>query len=262
MSADADLLLALETHSVEGLRAVLDAGLDPCAPVRGKTPVTWLTEMYLRSDRFAPCLRLLLDRGARLEDAIVAPVLLDDPEARARLLREDVSALAHRTTLVSAFTPLEGASLLHVAAEYGHARVARVLIESGADVNARAARDRDGLNGHAPIFHCVNSHENRSEPVLRLLLEAGADAGMRVDGITWGRGFEWETTCFDVTPVSWRGMAATERGCVGGAAARIAGGTSRSPLGRRGGPPASPLPATRFARVTGAASTSCQMGGS
>ena len=56
-----ELLLAFELHSVERIRAVLDAGLDPRAPFRGKRPVNWLTEMYTRSDRFPGCLRLLLD---------------------------------------------------------------------------------------------------------------------------------------------------------------------------------------------------------
>ena len=37
---------------------------------------------------------------------------------------------------------------------------------------------------------------------MRLLLESGARADLRLQGITWGQGFEWETTCFDVTPVS------------------------------------------------------------
>lgn len=105
--------------------------------------------------------------------------------------------------MVSAFTPLAGASLLHLAAEYGHVNVARVLVELGADVDARAAVDDFGLNGHTPLFHAVNSHGNRSESVLRLLLEAGARVDVRLPGITWGKGFAWETTCFDVTPVSY-----------------------------------------------------------
>ncbi len=159
--------------------------------------------MYSRSDRFPRCLRLLLDRGAALEDSGLAPVLLDDAEALEAAIRADPSLLGHRTTLVSAFTPLEGASLLHVAAEYGNLNTARVLLEMGAEVDARAAVNEYGLNGHTPLFHTVNSNGNRSEPVLRLLLDAGASAGVRLAGITWGQGFEWETTCFDVTPVSY-----------------------------------------------------------
>ena len=70
-------------------------------------------------------------------------------------------------------------------------------------MDARASVDESGLNGHTPLFHTVNTHGNRSLPVLRLLLEAGAAPDVRLPGITWGRGFEWETTCLDVTPISY-----------------------------------------------------------
>lgn len=198
-----ELLVAFELHSVERIRAVLDAGLDLRAPVRGKSPVNWLTEMYARSDDFPNCLRLLLDRGAVLDDPVIAPVLLNDAVALAAALRANPSLLVHRTTMISAFTPLAGASLLHVAAEYGNVDVARVLLEMGADVNAQAAVDEYGLNGHTPLFHTVNSNRNRSAPILRLLLDAGAKSDVFLRGVTWGKGFEWETTLFDVTPISY-----------------------------------------------------------
>jgi ankyrin repeat protein len=105
--------------------------------------------------------------------------------------------------MVSAFTPLHGATLLHVAAEFGNIDVARVLVEMGADVNAAAAVDGHGLNGHTPIFHTVNSAHNRSAPIMKILLQAGAKADIVLPGITWGKGFDWETTLFDVTPVSY-----------------------------------------------------------
>jgi len=198
-----EILIAFELHSVERIRAILDAGLDPRSPIRGKSPVNWFTEMYSRSDRFPDCLRLLLDRGAMLDDLVVAPVLLDDTEALAAAIKADPSLIAHRTTMVSAFTPLIGASLLHVAAEYGNVNVARVLVEMGAEVDAKASIDEHGLNGHTPLFHTVNSNDNRAAPILRLLLDAGARSDVHLAGITWGKGFEWETTCFDVTPISY-----------------------------------------------------------
>ena len=202
--ADADdLLIAFELHSVEQIRTVLDAGLDPRAPIRGKSPVNWLTEMYSRSNAFPECLRLMLARGAVLDDPLLTPVLLDDGEALAAAIRADPSLIDHRTTMISAFTPLAGASLLHVAAEYGHTRAARVLVDMGADVDAKAAVDGHGLNGHTPLFHTVNSILDYSAPIMRLLLEAGAKTDVQLRGVTWGKGFEWETTIFDVTPISY-----------------------------------------------------------
>lgn len=198
-----DLLCAFETHSVADIQRILDAGFDLHSPIKGKSIINCLTEMYSRSDDFPGCLRLLLDRGAVLDDPRIAPVLLDDAEALEAALRSDPSLIAHRTSMVSAFTPLIGASLLHVACEFGNMGAARVLLSSGADVNARAAFDEHGLNGHTPLFHTVNSNDNRSAPLLGLLLDAGAKPDIRLHGITWGRGFEWETTCFDVTPISY-----------------------------------------------------------
>lgn len=198
-----DLLVAFETHSVERLRSGLDAGFDVRSPVQGKTPVNYLIEMYFRSDRFPACLQLLLERGAVLDDPKLEPILLNDPAALEAAVRKDPALLAHRTSLVCAFTPLVGASLLHVAAEYGHMAVAEKLLELGAEVDARAATDEFGLNGHTPLFHTVNSNANRSAPVMRLLLAAGARPDLQLPGITWGKGFDWETTCFDVTPVSY-----------------------------------------------------------
>ena len=159
--------------------------------------------MYTRSDRFPDCLQVLLDQGAVVHDPLVASVLLDDADMLAASVRANPLLVVHRTSMVSAFTPLVGASLLHVAAEYGSQKAARTLIEMGADVDARAALDEYGLNGHTPLFHTVNSNGNRSATLMRLLLDAGAKSNLRLQGITWGKGFEWETTLFDVTPVSY-----------------------------------------------------------
>ena len=200
---ESELLIAFELHSVERMQSVLDAGLDLRHAIRGKSTASWLTEMYSRGDGFSRCMRLLLDRGGVLDDPVVAPVLLNDVAALTDAIRATPSLLQHRTSMVSAFTPLRGATLLHVAAEFGHVDAARVLIEMGADVNATAAIDEFGLNGHTPIFHTVNSIHNIGAPILAMLLQAGAKPDVALRGITWGQGFEWETTLFDVTPVSY-----------------------------------------------------------
>src|SRR5262245_2429363 len=201
-----DLLVAFETHDVSKIREILDSGVDPRSVIKGRSLVNNLTVMYARSDNFPVCLRLLLERGAVLDDPAIAPVLLDDAEALRRAVARDPSLIGHRTSMESSFTPLVGASLLHVAAEFGNANVVRVLVDAGADVNARADVDEHGLNGHTPIFHTVNSAWNRSAPIMQMLLDAGASADLKLNGITWGKGMEWETVCFDVTPVSYAQM--------------------------------------------------------
>ena len=202
-SVETELLTAFELHSPDRIKAVLEKGFDVGATINGQRPINALIEMYLRSDRFPSCLQLLLEWAATLDDPNLSPVLLDDPEALSEAIHSDPSLLQHRTTMVCAFTPLIGASLLHVAAEYGHLKVARRLLELGADVDARADQDSVGFGGQTPLFHTVNSNENRSEPVMRLLLEAGARANILLGGITWGKDMEWETECFDVTAVSY-----------------------------------------------------------
>jgi ankyrin repeat protein len=198
-----EFLVACEMHSPDRLRAVLDAGFDVRSPIDGVRPVTILLEMYLRSDRFPACLALLLAAGAELEDPQLVPVLLNDPAMLRAALAADPALVHHRTSLRCAFTPLLGATLLHVAAEYGHFAAANVLLAHGAAVDARAAVDADGLNGHTPLFHAVNASANRSAPVMELLLAHGARTDVLLPGITWGAGFAWATTCFDVTPLSY-----------------------------------------------------------
>ena len=198
-----NLLGAIEGHSVDEIRKILDEGFDVRTLIKGKSIVGHLIEMYSRSDHFPDCLRLLLQRGAQLDDPRIGPVLLNDTEGLFAALRNDPSLIGHRTSMVSAFTPLIGASLLHVAAEFGNLQAARVLIEMGADVNATAGVDEHGLNGHTPLFHTVNSNANRSAPLMRLLLDAGARVDVRLPGLVWGKDMEWETTIFDVTPISY-----------------------------------------------------------
>ena len=198
-----NLLGAIEVHSVDDIRTILDDGCDVRTLIKGKSVVAHLTEMYTRSDSFPDCLRLLLERGGQLDDPRIGPVLLNDADGLSAALRDDPSLIGHRTSMVSAFTPLIDASLLHVAAEFGNLQAARVLLEMGADVNATAGVDEHGLNGHTPLFHTVNSNANRSAPLMRLLLDAGTRVDVRLPGIVWGKDMEWETTVFDVTPISY-----------------------------------------------------------
>jgi hypothetical protein len=197
------LFFGFENHRTEKIQEALTAGIDVNRFIDGKTPLTWLVEMYLRSPKFSDCVRCLMQAGVRCPDAALLAVLLDDVEMLGAELHKNPSLIHHQVDIRCAFTPLLGASLLHVAAEFGLVKAAAALIEAGADVEAKAAVDDHGFNGHTPIFHTVCQRSNHCQPVLRLLLEHGARADIRLAGITWGKSFEWETTIFDATPISY-----------------------------------------------------------
>src|SRR5271156_1253507 len=141
MSLEADYLGAFEVHSPDEIRAALAAGASATDPIKGQTPIECLIAGYLRSDRFADCLRVLMGAGASTGDPFLEALLLDDDVALRSLLGSSPAALSRRLSLPCAFTSCEGVAPLHVCAEFNCVRCARVLIEAGADVNARAALD-------------------------------------------------------------------------------------------------------------------------
>jgi ankyrin repeat protein len=74
---------------------------------------------------------------------------------------------------------LRGATLLHVAAEFGQVGIAKQLLEAGADINARALTDPQGLGGQTPIFHAATQNNDFGIDVVRLLLSRGANLTVR-----------------------------------------------------------------------------------
>ncbi len=121
----------------------------------------------------------------------------------------------HDEILATHGTPLAGATLLHMCADYDEIEIARWLLERGMDVDAKAAVDRDGFGGHTALFATVVSqpnywmnHQNRLQvaPFTQLLLDHGADPNARASlrkQLHPGYGEETMHEYRDVTPLSW-----------------------------------------------------------
>ena len=183
------LFAPCETLNPLALKWLLDHGADPHLPeVRGRqSPLDYVIATYSRSPLQAQCIRLLMDAGCNTRRNI-APVLElirghldtlgDLIDAQPALVHHRFSDLDFGATACRRLT-LQGTTLLHVAAEYGNVKAARMLLARGADLNARAHLDSYGVGGQTPLFHAASQFYDYGLEVARFLVSAGANLGIR-----------------------------------------------------------------------------------
>ncbi|MBX2901622.1 MAG: ankyrin repeat domain-containing protein [Cyclobacteriaceae bacterium] len=201
-----DIMTQIELHSVQGIRDCFENGVSANMMYKGKPLIEELISEYARTDRFKECVKLFVDYGLYFEDKALLAVLLDDSVTLEKLIAGNPGIVTHHYTLQCAYTPLDQVTLLHICAEFNHVACATVLLRHKADINAKAGTDDHGFGGQTPIFHTVNQNNNHSKPMLDLLLLQKADLGITVQGIVWGKGYEWETLIPSVNPISYAMM--------------------------------------------------------
>jgi ankyrin repeat protein len=152
------------------------------------TALDYVLGTYIRDkDALNECIKLLRDAGgsSQFDEPGVLATIRGDSDAIDLLLHNDPSVIERRYpslnigTTAGRMLTLKGATLLHVAAEFGQVGIAKKLLEAGADINARALTDPEGLGGQTPIFHAATQNRDFGIDVVRLLLSQNADLNGR-----------------------------------------------------------------------------------
>lgn len=200
------IITDIELHSVQGIKECFENGVSPNQLYNGKPLIEELISEYTRTPRFKDCVKLFVDFGMQFDDKSLLAVLIDDSFKLEKLIIENPEIIAGKYTLKCAYTPLDNVTLLHICAEFNHMSCAEVLVKHNADINAKSGTDEYGFGGQTPIFHTVNQNSNNSKQMLDFLLLKKADLNITVQGIVWGKGYEWETLIPSVNPISYAMM--------------------------------------------------------
>lgn len=196
----------IELHSIEGIRDCFENGISPNDYFKSKPLIYELIGEYARGPKFKECVRQFLEHGLEFDDKALLAVLLDDPGLLETALTKTPGAINNNYTFDCAFTPIYEASLLHISAEFNHLAAAELLVKHGADINRKAGVDEHGFGGQSAIFHTVNQHANNCLDVMNFLLTRSADLSITVKGLTWGKGYPWETFVPAINPISYAMM--------------------------------------------------------
>jgi ankyrin repeat protein len=195
-----------EIHSVDGIKECFESGVDPNQLYNDNPLVYEMINMYLRGPKFKDCIKAFVDFGLKFDNKVLLAVLLDDATSLDKLLTANKELAFEKYSLDCTFTPLYEASLLHICAEYNHLQCAKTLIKHGADINAKAGFDNYGFGGQTPIFHTVNQNANTCIDVMKFLVSQNADLSLTIQGLIWGKGYEWETFIPSINPISYTMM--------------------------------------------------------
>lgn len=174
---DASLFGCCEGHDLEHLRRLLAVGVNPndarnegwdCDVLYG------FLQTYTRSspDHLHTCINLLIDHGAAFEVGPVMDIHRGDLDALAARLESDEQLVAARFALdYGNHLTLRGSTLLHVAVEFHELDAMALLLEHGADLNARVAVGRNGVGGQTPLFHAIGTNQGTGFHVFEHLLD-------------------------------------------------------------------------------------------
>lgn len=184
-----------ETLQPAALRWLLEHGADPniASPEYG-SPFAMVVATYSRNpDGKHACLEAFAANGFHLPDTPTMAIHRSSIPLLEQHLQRDPDLLQRRFTLDDIYpsalgiragdglhgTPLEGATLLHLAVDFQEGEIVTWLLAQGADVDARVQRENG--KGVTPLYHAVVTCGERNDAMARLLLNHGAQPNVHAD---------------------------------------------------------------------------------
>ena len=177
-----------------------------------------ILEMYVEHGFEPPDTPVMALHRGRI-DLLEAHLALDPQLLRRTFDIADIYVLApacYEEPYTAQGTPVQGTTLLHIAAYFDELEIAHWLLDRGMDPDARAAVDADGFGGYTALFSTVVSQHNfwvnydKGQPdearFTRLLLDRGANPNVRASirhRLEEGHGGGPLREYRDVTPMTW-----------------------------------------------------------
>jgi hypothetical protein len=214
---------ACEALKPSGIHLLLELNA-PFTNERGDrlAPLVMVLETYSRNPKGKhEILEIFAQRGYDLPDTPIMAFHRGNISELEKHLRREPKLIERRFTLREVYpsecgcandgrsgmhwTPIDGATLLHLAIDFREREIFDWLLTHGADVNARAATDRDGFGGHTPLFNAVVCGPWPDNGMTGTLLERGAVKDGRASlrkFLDWTETPHWHEAR-DVTAAEW-----------------------------------------------------------
>ena len=214
---------ACETLNPAGIRLLVE--LD--APFTDRdgnrlAPLALVLETYGRNPKGKhEVLEIFAQHGYTFPDTPMMALHCGDISQLEAHLRRDPQLIERRFTLREIYppecgcaddgrsgmhwTPIGGATLLHLAIDFRENEIFDWLVARGADVNACATVDRDGFGGHTPIFNAVVNGPWPDTSTTGKLLAHGAAKDVRATlskFLDWTENPRWHQA-HNVTAAEW-----------------------------------------------------------
>ena len=170
--------------NLDQIERLLSLGVDPNrAGVLGAAiGSSWVFDVGRRHK----CINTLIEAGAISEDGPVMDIHRGRLDALEGRIGGDPSLVAGFFNYKVVDETVTGLTLLHIAAAHNETKCAELLIQHGANINAKAQMLQDGSGGQTPLYHTIGTPRGACYNAFERLLAAGPDltvrASMKNDG--------------------------------------------------------------------------------